>query len=257
VPVVIVKRTIVILLALALAPAWGRAQGLEVAPASPLDSIDWAKAPEYRIVPGDQLRFNFGPPATVGQVVISNDVIREVTVRPDGRVTVYPVGDLVAAGRTTAELQAEVMQLLSAELRQPRVTVEVSKLAGNEVHVLGRVKVPGPKPVSAFTTLLQAIAAAGGFEDDAARNSVMIMHRVGLDAVSIARVRVDRMLKNGGDMPVGRYDIIYVPRSTVGNMNLFAHQFFEGGSTMISTAIQGWELFHLRRIFPGIAPVAP
>lgn len=237
-------RTTLILLSLALGLVAGPARGVEEPSPGSLDQIDWAKTPEYRIVPGDELRFNFGP----AQVTLV-EVIREATVRPDGRVTVYPVGDIVAAGRTPAELQADLLRLLSAELKQPRVTVEVTRLAGNEVHVLGRVKRPGSQPVSAFTTLLQAIAGAGGFEDDAARGSVLVMHRVGPGTVRVSRVRVDRLLRGGVDVPLSRFDIVYVPRSTIGNIDVFVRQFFAETVSVVNFSILGWELFHLDRVF--------
>lgn len=237
-------RTALILLSLALGLAAGPARGVEEPSSGSLDQIEWEKIPEYRIVPGDELRFNFGP----SQASVT-DVIREATVRPDGRVTVFPVGDIVAAGRTPAELQADLLRLLSEELRQPRVTVEVARLAGNEVHVLGRVMRPGSQPVGPFTTLLQAIAGAGGFEDDAARGSVIVMHRSGLGAVRVSRIRVDRLLRGGGDIPLSRFDIVYVPRSTIGNIDVFVRQFFNETVGTINFSILGWELFHLDRIF--------
>ena len=237
-------RTALILLSLALGLAAGPAPGVEQPSSGSLDQIDWEKTPEYRIVPGDELEFNFGPP----QASLA-DLIRGATVRPDGRVTVYPVGDIVAAGRTPGELQADLLRLLSVEFKQPRVTVEVTKLAGNEVHVLGRVMKPGSQPVGPFTTLLQAIAGAGGFEDDAARGSVIVMHRAGLGAVRVSRIRVDRLLRSGGDVPLSRFDIVYVPRSTIGNIDVFVNQFFAETVSVVNFSILGWELFHLNRVF--------
>ncbi len=205
--------------------------------------VDWAGVPEYRIVPGDELLLDYGP-TTVTGIARTQTIV----VRPDGRVTIYPVGDLVAAGRTPLEVQADLLRLLSVELKQPRVTIAVSKLAGNEVHVLGRVKRPGSYPVGPFSTLLQALAAAGGFEDDAARNSVLVMHRAGASNVRVARVKADRLLKGAGDVPLSRFDIVYVPRSTIGNVDVFVQQFFTGTVSAVSYSILGWELFHLNRV---------
>ena len=215
--------------------------------ALPPGQINWDAVPEYRMVPGDELRVNFGPnPNALG------DLVRDVTVRPDGRITVFPIGDVVAAGRTPRELEAAIVQLLSAEFRQPRVTIEVSKLAANQIHVLGRVKRPGSIEAGTFLTVVQAITAAGGFEDDASRNSVLVFHRDGPRNVRVARVPVDRMLKNADltlDLPLSRYDIVYVPRSTIGNIDVFARQFFGEPSQILSAAMLGWELFNLDRVF--------
>jgi polysaccharide export outer membrane protein len=205
--------------------------------------------PEYRIVPGDLLVLNFGPmPGT------PTDILRESRVRPDGRISVFPVGDVVAAGRTVRELEAAVIQLLAAELRQPRVTVEVSEVAGNQVHVLGQVKNPGSYPAGPFMTLAQAISTAGGFEDNAARNSVLIFHRDGARNLRVARVPFDRAITSGkveADLPLARFDIVFVPRSTIGNVEVFSRQVFGSALLGFETVLRGWELFNLERVYPG------
>jgi protein involved in polysaccharide export with SLBB domain len=238
-----VIRTVktVLLMAVLAWPCVGRAAAPEALP----DTVgtDWGQVPEYRIVPGDLLKLNFGPSGTVG------DLVREARVRPDGRISVFPVGDVIAAGRTPAELQAAVLQVLSGELKQPRVTIEVSEMSSNKVHVLGRVLKPGSYAVGPFTTLLQALAEAGGFSEDAARNSVLIFHRDGARTVRVARVKVDRLLKGEGDVPLSRFDIVYVPRSTIGNIDLFARQFFGETTQVLTFGMTGWELFNLDRVF--------
>lgn len=242
IPGVVVKHLAAIVIACSLALLSGPVSG---APAdTPVDQIDWGGTPEYRIVPGDELGLNFGPRGDV-----RGDMVRQVVVRPDGRITVFPIGDVVAAGRTPVELQAELIRLLAGEFKQPRVTVELTKSAANRVHVLGRVKKPGSQVVQSLPTLLQVIAEAGGFEDDAARNSVIVMHRVGLGSVSVVRIRADRLLRGGGDVPLNRFDIVYVPRSTIGNVGTFVDQFFARTSPVGATALLGWELFNLDRVF--------
>lgn len=208
--------------------------------------MDWSRVPEYRIVPGDKLVLDMGPRPDA----ISN-VRSEQLVRPDGRITVYPVGDVVAAGLTPMELQRSVTNLLSADLRAPRVTVELAATAANQIHVLGRVERAGPVPAGPFITVSQAIAAAGGFKDDAARNSVVVIRRDGARSVRAVRVRMDRVLKGEDllDLPLSRFDIVFVPRSSVGNLGLFVRQIFEPLSPVANTALVGWELFNLDRVF--------
>lgn len=237
-------------IALALAVATLPALALE--PDS--TGMDWSVVPEYRIVPGDALDLNFGPRAEFpGQ-----DLVRRARVRPDGRISVFPIGDVIAAGRTPAELQAVLEGLLAADLRQPRVTVEVAEIAGNQVHVLGRVKKPDSYPVGPFFTLAQALTRAGGFEDDAARNSVLVFRRDGARTVRVMRVALDRSLKKGSleaDLPLSRFDIVYVPRSTIGNIDVFVRQFFGDTSPVLASALNGWQLFNLDRVYFTNAPV--
>jgi polysaccharide biosynthesis/export protein PslD len=209
--------------------------------------MDWSLVPEYRLVPGDLLRFNFGP-----RLDGATDFFREGRVRPDGRVSVYPVGDVVAAGRTPRELEGVLIDLLAVELRQPRVTIEVAEMAGNQVHILGRVKSPGSYPVSPFMTVTQAISVAGGFEDDAEGNSVMVFHRDGARTLRVTRIPLDQAIKRGtlaADVPLARFDIVYVPRSTIGNIDVFARQFFGEPSQILNFGIMGWELFNLEKVF--------
>ena len=234
--------------------------GAFAASAVPADSVaaltgdattaeDWSLVPEYRIVPGDKLVLNFGPAPGY-----PNDVLREAKVRPDGRISVFPVGDVVAAGRTVRELEGALVELLAAEFKQPRVTVELIEVAGNQVHVLGSVKSPGSYPAGPFMTLSHAIAAASGFTDGAARNSVLIFHRDGARNVRVTRVAFDRAITSGrldADIPLQRFDIVYVPRSTVGNVEVFATQVIGSLNLGVNTALVGWELFNLERVFPG------
>jgi polysaccharide export outer membrane protein len=230
-------------------PRFPQARALDMPQTSPDSTgMDWSRVPEYRIVPGDELRVNFGPRV----LTPDEDLVREVTVRPDGRMQVFPVGDVVAAGRTVAELKTAIEQMLAGEYRDPRVSIDISKLAGNQVHVFGRVRDPGSYPAGAFCTLSQAIAMAKGFTDDAHTNDILVFRRDGANTVRAYRVPFGRALKVGSpqaDMPLGRYDIVYVPRNAVGNWYVFSRQLFEGAYLGVNTAIRGWELFHLDDIY--------
>lgn len=236
-------RTLILLALLAVAPALARAETSLTS--SDTTGMDWSRVPEYRIVPGDKLLLDFG--RRTDGVADS----REAIVRPDGRITVFPAGDVIAAGLTPMELQRNIVALLSADLRLPRVVVNVTEVAGNVVHVLGRVQRPGSFPAGPFVTVMQAITAAGGLSDDAARNSVLLFHRDGSRTVSVSRIRLDRLLKGDdlADAVVGRFDIVFVPRSTIGNINVFSQQFLAPVGGLLSSSLIGWELFNLDRVF--------
>jgi protein involved in polysaccharide export with SLBB domain len=242
-----VIRTVVILLACLALGGPGVASSAQVQEvATDTLAMDWSRVPEYRIVPGDKLLLDMGP-----RVDAPMDYRHEQVVRPDGRITVFPVGDVIAAGLTPMELQRNVTDLLAADLRSPRITVELVSSASNLVHVLGRVRRPGSVPAGAFMTVSQAIAGAEGFADDAARNSVVVIRRNGANSVSVAVVPMDRVL-NGvefADIPLGRFDIVYVPRTTVGNLSVFLTQIFTPLAPMMTTALIGWELFHFDQIY--------
>ncbi len=213
--------------------------------------VDWNKVAPYRFIPGDELRLDLG----YNVLEARRDVV-DVTVRSDGRISVPPVGDVMAAGLTPTELDSVVTDVLRSELRAPKVTVSLVKAASNQVYVLGRVEKPGSYGVDGHASVVRAIALAGGFKDDAARNSVLVFHREGPGAVKVARVGVDRLLKSARldrDVLLSRFDIVYVPRSTIGNVNVFVRQFFTEQGQVLSTMLVGWQLFNLDRVF--VVPV--
>jgi hypothetical protein len=71
--------------------------------------------------------------------------------------------------------------------------------------------------------------------------------------VAFTRVRVDRLLRKGGDVPLSRYDIVYVPRTAIGNLNVFVDQFFAKMIPVETFTLIGWELFNLDRVFQRVA----
>ena len=237
-------RTLIQLAVLCLGLPVGAAADTVLTP-SDSTAMDWSRVPEYRIVPGDRLDLDFGRRADGGIDT------REARVRPDGRISVFPAGDVIAAGLTPMELQRNLVALLSADLKLPRVVVNVVEVAGNVVHVIGRVDRPGSYPAGPFVTVMQAVTAAGGLKDDAARSSVLLFHRDGAHTVGVSRIHLDRLLKGDdlADAVVGRFDIVFVPRSTIGNLNVFAQQFLAPAGQLLSSSLVGWELFNLDRVF--------
>jgi polysaccharide export outer membrane protein len=128
----------------------------------------------------------------------------------------------------------------------------VAEPAGNQVHVMGEVRTPGSYPAVPFVTLSEAIVRAGGFADDANRNDVLIFHRDGASTVRVSRVALGRGLKHGSladDVLLDRFDIVYVPRSAIGNVDVFVRQYFAETQAVLTTALAGWELFNLDRVF--------
>lgn len=202
----------------------------------------------YRVAPGDQLTVDFGA-ALDGQPIRAENVL----VRPDGMITLNPIGDVRAAGRTPGELDSVLTRSFVDVFREPNITVSVVKLSGNFVHVLGNVRAPGSFELTPNATVLQAIARAGGPTADASLGNVILMRRTGPSSLVVRKVQLNRALKQGlaaQDPFVRRFDIVYVPKTTIGNVNQFVTQFF-GSARMVAEAyIFGWEAFNIERVFP-------
>lgn len=122
-------------------------------------------AADYRLMPGDKLRVEVYKDAQLSQ---------SLQVRPDGKITLPLAGDISAAGRTPLELRDGIVDSLKAYISNPVVTVIVVETMPKTVYVVGEVNSPGPHPMSGPTTVLQALAMAGGFKDFAKKGDIVI-----------------------------------------------------------------------------------
>lgn len=210
----------------------------------------------YRVAPGDLLNVDFG-------AVLDGKPLRadNVLVRPDGMITLNPIGDVRAAGRTTVELDSMLTLRYVDVFRAPVITVSVAKLAGNFVHVLGNVRSPGSYELTPNATVLQALARAGGPTNEASMGNVVLMRRTGPSSLVVRKVQLNRALGQGlaaQDPYVRRFDIVYVPKTTIANVNQFVGQFFGSIRTVSEAYIFGWEAFHIDRVYPsGDSAVRP
>lgn len=103
------------------------------------------------------------------------DLSRTVPVRPDGFISMPMTGDVVAAGKTPAELAEELKQKLSPYVQEPRITVIVREVNSSRVFVTGEVANPGAYPLRGRVSLVQAIALAGGFTDFADSDAILLI----------------------------------------------------------------------------------
>jgi polysaccharide export outer membrane protein len=102
------------------------------------------------------------------------DLSKVVAVRPDGRISLPLIGDVVAVGKTPSQLTAEISAKLKEYKENPSVAIVVQQVNSYAVFVLGEVGKPGKYPLKTKTTLLQGITMAGGFTQTAARNKLVV-----------------------------------------------------------------------------------
>jgi len=209
----------------------------------------------YRVAPGDIVDVDFG-------VMLNGIPLRQpgVLVRPDGMITVNPIGDVRAAGLTTAELDSFLTEQYRAVYREPRVTIAVVRLAGNFVHVMGEVRMPGSYEVLPNATVLQAIARAGGATDGAAMGNVILMRRTGPNSLVARKIQANHAIsyaQASQDPYLRRFDIVYVPKTTIAKVDLFVSQHIEKLLFIPQGYIYGWQAFHMDRVFPKDIRVQP
>ena len=103
------------------------------------------------------------------------DLSGDVTVRPDGKISLPLLNDVTASGLTPDELRQQLTQAASKFVAEPTVTVVVKQINSRKVFITGQVSRPGPYPLVASTTVLQLIAMAGGVLEYADTKNIVVM----------------------------------------------------------------------------------
>jgi polysaccharide biosynthesis/export protein len=105
------------------------------------------------------------------------DISRSVPVRSDGKISLPLVGELQAGGQTPQQLEQEITKRLQSYISEPEVTVIVTDSKSQKVNILGMVARPGAYLLTSSTTVLDAIAMAGGFKDFAKQKSIYVLRQ--------------------------------------------------------------------------------
>jgi polysaccharide export outer membrane protein len=162
-------------------------------PASQLNTAATGPGPLYQIGPGDQLGiFVYGAPDLS---------VSSVPVRPDGRISMPLVPNIIATGKTSVQLGQEIAQRLSTYVKSPNVTVMVDSFHGplnRQVRVIGDTAKPIAVPYVDHMTLLDVMVDTGGISKFAAGNDAYILRRVNGQEVKVP-VEIGALL-NRGDM---------------------------------------------------------
>lgn len=126
---------------------------------------------DYRIGPLDVIEIS------VFQVA---DLNRTVRVNTRGEISLPLIGALQAGGLTIQELEKSIGAKLEAKyLQNPQVTAFVKEYTSQRVTLEGAVKSPGIFPLSGRTSLLQAVAMAGGLDPLANPRGIVVFRQIG------------------------------------------------------------------------------
>jgi polysaccharide export outer membrane protein len=138
-------------------------------------------------------------------------------VRPDGKISVPLIGDVVAGGKAPNEVAEDIQKRLAVFVRDPQVAVILTDLRSHEylsrVRVTGAVRNPVSIPYRQGMTVLDAVLAAGGLTNFAASDRAELYRRQG-DGTRTYKVSLDRILNHGDlstNFAVAPGDVITVP----------------------------------------------
>jgi len=186
----------------------------------------------YRLQIGDLLAIKF---------YRNPELNEEVTIRPDGMISLQLIGAVRAAGLSPEELNAALAKQYAREVTDAQVTTIVRETAGQRVYIGGEVARPGLITLRGGLTAFQAVQEAGGFLKSARVSEVVLIRR---DAsyqpkghiIDIRPVRSGE--RSEADVALQPYDIVFVPRSKISNVNLFVEMYIRN-----NLPIQQWPAF--------------
>jgi len=165
--------------------------------------------PYYLIGPGDNLNIF---------VWRNPDLSTSVPVRPDGRVSIPLVEDLVVSGKTSTKLAREIEKELSVFVKDPLVTVIVTGFLGpfsQQVRIIGEASTPQALPYRENMTVLDVMISVGGLTEFAAGNRANIIRQVDGRQKEID-VRLEDLIRDGditANVTIRPGDILIIPES--------------------------------------------
>ncbi|MFQ5766366.1 MAG: polysaccharide biosynthesis/export family protein [Acidobacteriota bacterium] len=126
---------------------------------------------------GDPPTYRIGKEDVLQVLVFGEESLSlpRVPVRPDGKISLPLLGDIQAEGATPDELARSLTDLYRVHIRAPSVTVTVVEVNSFKVFVVGKVETPGVLTFGRQTSLLQALAQAGGFAEFANTKRILII----------------------------------------------------------------------------------
>ena len=130
----------------------------------------------YKIGPQDVLRID---------VWKEPDLTRQVSVRPDGKISLPLLDDVQAAGLTPLELRNFLREGLKEYITDPQVTVTVSEINSRRIFVTGEVSRSGTFALLPNMTVLQALSSCGGFTQFANTKKIYLLRMEGAKQVKI------------------------------------------------------------------------
>jgi protein involved in polysaccharide export with SLBB domain len=171
--------------------------------------------PDYRIQTGDQLDIKF---------FYNSELNESVAVRPDGRISLQLIGEIMVHGLTPSQLENMLQERYASQLATPEVSVIVRSFNMQKVFVDGHVAKPGALPLLGYMTVMQSISQAGGLRDGARNKEILVIRRNDQGEPVVIKLNLHKAM-SGEDMSqdiyLAPFDVVFVPKSTIGNVNQF------------------------------------
>lgn len=181
--------------------------------------------------------FMLGIGDSIEVAVYRHDELKRTTkVDISGKIMFPLIGDVVVAGKGVYELRDDLRQRFSRYIVDPQVIVTVTGVQSHKIIVTGEVNSPGIFNLDSPLSATEAIFKAGGVTKSAKGSNVLLI-RGRQGNVNISSIDLDMRLKKGDasqDRILQNGDIVYVPATTIANVNNFLSQFSQIIGTIVN-----------------------
>jgi len=180
-------------------------------PPAPLTPVAGSAGEDYTIGPLDSLTVFVWRNPELGA---------SVSVRPDGRITLPLINDLIAVGKTPTQVSDAIRDALTTYIKDPIVSVIVNNFSGTysqQIRIVGAAEKPAAISYRADMTLLDAMISVGGLSQYAAGNRAkLVRHDPVTNKQQEFKLRIDSLLKRGdikANVKLLPGDVIIIPES--------------------------------------------
>lgn len=175
--------------------------------------------PDYRIQEGDELSVKYYYTPEMNDIQV---------VRSDGKISLTYLPNVTAAGLTIPALHDQLVASYAAVLREPVITVAVTRSSAGRVFVGGEVNRPGEMDLGGRASLVQMLFKAGGLKPTAAGNRVVLIRRGADGDMQRTVLDADGVLDGNDaqrDIRLQPYDVVYVPPTTIAQIDRAVDQY--------------------------------
>ncbi len=173
----------------------------------------------YRIAIGDKISI---------KLFYNPELNQDVTVDPDGTISLMLLPEVRVAGLTKTELRSQLAKDYEKYVKHSDLTVVVTQPTGNRYFVGGEVAKPGVELLTAPTTVLQAVNMAGGFLPTSRKDEVIVLRRGPNNKPFEIALNADKVMKGidfSQDIYLQPYDMVIVPKSNIADVDLWIEQY--------------------------------
>ncbi|TVM04325.1 MAG: hypothetical protein CV087_00060 [Candidatus Brocadia sp. WS118] len=152
-----------------------------------------------------------------------DDLNKKVRIPPDGINTFPLIGAMQTKGTSIHNLRGKIKDALSVYLVDPQVNLEITSFRSQKIFILGEVHMPGVYQIDTPTTIIEAIAKAGGYTLDGKYSSVMLI-RNGQEKPELKRLDLKKTFATGDlsrNIFLKSGDVVYVPRTFIADVDRF------------------------------------